>query len=236
MPPRAPRLLHLGLLLLYWLGPSAPLELRVASPRQGEPIIASHTDGFLMVFVLDDMGRTRRNCGEWTLSVVESEREIFAGSICSCFSDEHDEELMESCVLKSYFGLPTSAHPTLEIYVVDRAGREIASTVSRHMILVKNDTNFRARLGELERNPEAFAADGVWSGGDLAMAIDELQWFSNLFRSEKRVFSQGGEDGVIAEVFKRFGTLAAMPPVELTRSIHHLNGCQTLGICSLPAG
>lgn len=68
---------------------AAGLELRVASPKQGEPIIASYTDGFNMVFVLDDMGRTRQNCGHWTLSVVESDREVFSGvhrpCICSFF-------------------------------------------------------------------------------------------------------------------------------------------------------
>lgn len=61
----------------------------MASPKQGEPIIASYTDGFNMVFVLDDMGRTRQNCGHWTLSVVESDREVFSGvhrpCICSFF-------------------------------------------------------------------------------------------------------------------------------------------------------
>ena len=72
--------------LLVGMGCSAGLELRVAKPKQGEPIIASYTDGFNMVFVLDDMGRTRQTCGHWTLSVVESDREIFSGghSPCAC--------------------------------------------------------------------------------------------------------------------------------------------------------
>ena len=40
----------------------------------------------------------------------------------------------------------------------------------------------------------------------MSNGIDELRWFSTLFQHEKRGFSQGGEDGVIAEVFRRFGT------------------------------
>lgn len=115
---------------------------------------------------------------------------------------------MESCVLSAYFDLPTSSHPTLEIYVVDSAGREITSVTSKHIIMVRNDTAFRELISQLEKDPKAFAGiagDEAGSGGDMAIAIDELQWFASLFRHEKRIFSQGGEDGVIAEVFKRLG-------------------------------
>ena len=115
---------------------------------------------------------------------------------------------MESCVLSAYFDLPTSSHPTLEIYVVDSAGREITSVTSKHIIMVRNDTAFREQIGQLQRDPKAFAesaGEEARSGGDMAIAIDELQWFASLFRREKRIFSQGGEDGVVDEVFKRFG-------------------------------
>lgn len=121
---------------------------------------------------------------------------------------------METCVLSAYFDLPTSAYPTLEIYVVDSAGREITSTTSKHLVMVKNDTAFREQISRLQKNPEAlasFAGERAHSAGGVAIAIDELQWFAGLFRHEKRVFSQGGEDGVIAEVYKRFGTSPALP-------------------------
>ena len=188
----------------------AGLSLRVLFPKPGARIVASETDGFLMEIFVDGMDRTRRDCGEWTMSIVEGDTELFASreALCSCFEpDEHDDMLMSSCIIKSVFRRPSSATPSMEISLLDASGRELASTTSTHQVLVRNDTGLRARIAELQQDLALARAGGHGSsGGHWAIAIDELQWFASLFRFERRVFSQDGEDGVIAEVFKRFGT------------------------------
>ena len=54
-----------------------------------------------------------------------------------------------------------------------------------------------AGIAELQKNYTAQLSQGPAAGGgggdttmDMAIALDELQWFSNLFRHEKKVFSQ----------------------------------------------
>jgi hypothetical protein len=115
--------------------------------------------------------------------------------------------------MNTLFDLPSSGRPKLEITVIDSAGRERASTTVPFILVVRNDTGLRQRIAELQENYTAQLLHGrssaVGSGGggadtlDMAIALDELQWFSTLFRHEKKVFSQGG---VIAEVFRRFST------------------------------
>jgi hypothetical protein len=65
--------------VLVACGLCAGVEVEVRWPRAGETIVASVTDGFRMDIMLDNIGRTRRNCGELLLSVVEGQQELFAG-------------------------------------------------------------------------------------------------------------------------------------------------------------
>jgi len=119
----------------------AGLSLRVLFPKPGARIVASETDGFLMEIFVDGMDRTRRDCGEWTMSIVEGDTELFASreALCSCFEpDEHDDMLMSSCIIKSVFRRPSSATPSMEISLLDASGRELASTTSTHQVLVRS--------------------------------------------------------------------------------------------------
>jgi len=86
----------------------AGVEVIVLKPKYGEKIIASSTDGFNLEIMVNDMGRTLQNCGEWTLSVVEGGDELFSGSICSCFNDAEEEHVIESCHLSTHFALPAT--------------------------------------------------------------------------------------------------------------------------------
>ena len=85
--------------------------------------------------------------------------------------------------------------PTFDLSIVDRGGRELANTTHRFLILARNDTMLRKRIAEIETQYR----DKLPGGGevDVAIAIDELQWISSLFRHERKVFSQGGEDGIV---------------------------------------
>ena len=203
--------------VLLWSVLCAGVEVEVRWPRAGETIVASVSDGFTMSLMLKDIARTRQNCGELMLSVVEADggEEVFAGSLCSCIRDEPQGHVIEWCIMNTLFDLASSAKPTLEITVTDAEGRERASTTVNYILIARNDTGLRQRIAELQKNYTAQLSHGrssaLGSRGDMnnmAMSdgIDELRWFSSLFRHEKRVFSQGGEDGVIAEVFRRFGT------------------------------
>jgi hypothetical protein len=53
----------------------------------------------------------------------------------------------------------------------------------------------RKRIAEIETQYRDKLPGG--GGVDVAIAIDELQWISRLFRHERKVFSQGGEDGIV---------------------------------------
>ena len=203
--------------VLLWSVLCAGVEVEVRWPRAGETIVASVSDGFTMSLMLKDIARTRQNCGELMLSVVEADggEEVFAGSLCSCIRDEPQGHVIEWCIMNTLFDLASSAKPTLEITVTDAEGRERASTTVNYILIARNDTGLRQRIAELQKNYTAQLSHGRSSAlgsrddmNNMAMSdgIDELRWFSSLFRHEKRVFSQGGEDGVIAEVFRRFGT------------------------------
>ena len=52
---------------------------------------------------------------------------------------------MESCRMSTLFDMPSSGKPTLEITVVDAAGRERAGTVVPFTLVVRNDTSLRQR-------------------------------------------------------------------------------------------
>jgi hypothetical protein len=100
---------------------------------------------FTMSLMLKDIARTRRNCGELLLSVVEADesKEVFAGSLCSCFSDEPQGHVIEFCNMKTLLNITSSTKPTLEIAVIDAEGceRTTSTTVNHRMILVvRNDT------------------------------------------------------------------------------------------------
>ena len=88
-----------------------------------------------------------------------------------------------------------SSLPTFDLSIVDRGRRELANTTHRFLILARNDTMLRKRIAEIETQ----YLDKLPGGGgvDVAIAIDELQWISLLFRHERKVFSQGGEDGIV---------------------------------------
>ena len=197
-----------GLLLFLVVETCVALTVHVLTPKSGQEIIASITDGFHMdIFVagLEDMNITSTNCGMWMVSIVDGESELFAGSLCPCYGDSGGA--LVSCQFHTVFDQPESANPIFEISVLDRYGTEVAHTTSRYQLVVRNDTGLRGLISSLQREQQEH--EGSWKvmgGGDLAIAIDDLQWFSALFRHERRVFSQGGEDGVLEQVFSRFGT------------------------------
>ena len=74
---------------------------------------------------------------------VDEGQEVFAGSLCSCFSDEPQGHVIELCNMNILFELTSSTKPTLEIAVTDAEGRERASTTVNYILVVRNDTHLR---------------------------------------------------------------------------------------------
>ena len=100
-------LVHL-LAVCFVLEECSSVRVTVLRPRADEHVFASRTDGFGMNILVEGMGRTPQNCGEWRLSIYEGERELSVQSLCTCFGD--DQAFMNSCSLNVYFHHPQSRH------------------------------------------------------------------------------------------------------------------------------
>lgn len=100
-------LVHL-LAVFFVLEGCSSVRVTVLRPRADEHVFVSRTDGFGMKILVEGMGRTPQNCGEWRLSIYEGERELSVQSLCTCFGD--DQAFMNSCSLNVYFHHPQSGH------------------------------------------------------------------------------------------------------------------------------